>query len=80
LLICWDEMRVALTDLDDGKFLSAVGWTSDCRLASTFPDTEEVSRRASDHKIRNAAAAMVDGFPQKPVGFIWLTEPTTNSG
>ena len=71
-------MRLALTNLDNGTFFSVDGWTSDYRAALLFYSTEEVSKKAAEHKVReNTAAAMMTDHPQQqPTGFIWITRPS----
>jgi hypothetical protein len=68
-------MHLALANLDDGRYFSLIGWTFDARIAHTFPSIDAIQKKAVEHKLKNAAAAMMEGFPQKPTGFIWLTEP-----
>jgi len=68
-------MRVALTDLDKGLFFCGNGWTSDSRGAQTFASREEARQKAIEQKVKNAAAAIMEGIPQKVAGFVWLTEP-----
>jgi hypothetical protein len=71
-------LHLALTNLDDGRYFSLVGWTFDTRIAHTFPSVDAVKKQAAEHYLKNAAAAMISGFPPKPMGFIWLTEPKSN--
>jgi hypothetical protein len=68
-------MRLALTNLDTGLFLGKSGWSADCKLATTFPDTETVASVAAQNNVRNAAAALIDGEPLQTRGFLWVTKP-----
>ena len=68
-------MRLALANLDTGLFFGAGGWTTDRRMAQGFEDTETIARVAAEKKVRNAAAAMLDGDPPKARGFLWVTRP-----
>jgi len=68
-------MRLSLRDLDTGLFLASNGWTSDCRTAQTFTTTDEVSKKASEYNVRNAAAAIIHGDPSRATGFLWVTNP-----
>ncbi len=74
LLHCW-FVHLALTNLDNGLFFSGSGWVPDHGRAMTFRTKEEACQKAIEQNVRNAAAAMMSGFPQTPVGFIWLTNP-----
>lgn len=69
-------MRLALADLDTGLFFGKLGWTTDRKLAQIFADSETVSKVATENQVRNAAAAMMDGDPLQPTGFLWLTKPS----
>jgi hypothetical protein len=69
------QMSWTLANLDNGLFFEKGRWTCHCDLADKFTDLETVSRMAADHRIENAAAAMISGNPQRPLGFLWLTKP-----
>jgi len=69
-------MRLALTNLDTGQFSRQTDGLPIIVTAQTFPTKEQVSRKAVEQKVKNAAAAMMDGTPQRTAGFIWLTEPS----
>jgi hypothetical protein len=68
-------MSWALANLDNGLFLEKGRWTCHCDLADKFPDLEIVSRMAVDHRISNAAAAILSSDAKRPLGFLWLTKP-----
>lgn len=69
------KMALALTNLDNGLYFAEDGWIVDCKYARTFRDAEQVAHMAAEHKVKNAAAAMIGGNPPRTTGFIWLTAP-----
>jgi hypothetical protein len=62
----------ALADLDTGLFFTKGGWTSDPKLAEIFADPETVGNMASLNRVKNAAAAMIDGNSVR--GFLWFRD------
>ncbi|HLH52501.1 MAG TPA: hypothetical protein VKY92_02705 [Verrucomicrobiae bacterium] len=64
---------LALTNLDNGLYFDKGKWVSDHKLAQQFPDQEAVARAAKKLKVRNAAAALIDGNPAQVRGYFWVT-------
>lgn len=72
-------MGYALANLDNGLFFDKGKWTACFELAEQFEELDSVASLADRHKVRNAAAAFIDGeHPGHPLGFYWLTEPNSN--
>ncbi|HZR18457.1 MAG TPA: hypothetical protein VFE51_14280 [Verrucomicrobiae bacterium] len=66
---------LALLNLDTGLFFSSGAWTSDHKLSQSFPDQTSVSKAAVDFKVKNAAAALIEGDPPQVRGFFWISNP-----
>jgi hypothetical protein len=71
--------RLALLNLDTGLFFAHGAWTCDHKMSQPFPDRGSVSKAALELKLKNAAAALIEGDPPHLRAFFWISDSNSDT-